>query len=110
MLRQTLDILTWKQMSDMPSLLRTRYEDHLEVRLQQVAAENNDALCILESLEMLPRDRRRAFLRAPQVASRLVAYQTPDKFDSGPVAKKVGMTSWGCKKPLRRASRGSIFS
>ena len=38
---------------------------------------------------MLPRDRRRRFLRAPQIASRLLAHQPPDSFDSGPVAKSL---------------------
>ena len=89
MIRPVLDVLTWNQAAGVPGLLRTRYEDHLENRIRQIAAENDEVCCILESAEMLPRERRRAFLRAPQVASRLVACRAPHEFDSAPVAKSL---------------------
>lgn len=83
------DLLTWKETSGVPARWRTQYEDLLESRIQSVAAAKEDDLCILESPAMLPQDRRRRFLRAPQIASRLLAYQPPVGFDSGPVAKSL---------------------
>jgi hypothetical protein len=83
------DVLTWKETSELSALLRTEYEDYLEGSIRQVAAGNEHGMCILESLGLLPREHRRAFLRSPLVASRLVACRTPHQFDSAPVARSL---------------------
>jgi hypothetical protein len=88
-MQELAHILTWKETSSTPALWRTQYEDLLESRIESVAAAKEEDLCILESLAMLPRDRRRRFLRAPQIASRLLAHRPPDSFDSGPVARSL---------------------
>ena len=88
-MQELADILTWKQTSGTPVRWRAQYEDLLESRIEAVAAANEEDCCILESLSMLPRDRRRRFLRAPQIASRLLAHQPPDVFDKGPVARSL---------------------
>jgi hypothetical protein len=89
-MQEVADVLTWKQISDTPALWRTRYEDLLESRIQSLmVVKDEDIRCILESLAMLPRDRQRAFLRAPQVASRLLAPKQHDELDSGPVARSL---------------------
>jgi hypothetical protein len=89
-LREVADILTWKQASNTPAFWRTRYEDLLERYLQSLAGENReDALCILEAVALLPRPRQRAFLRAPLVASRLLAHRKGETFEAGPIVKSL---------------------
>ncbi len=88
-MQELADILTWKATSSRPALWRAQYEDLVESRIESVAAANEEDLCIRESLAMLPPDRRRKFLRAPQIASRVLAHQPPDSFDYGPVARSL---------------------
>ena len=88
-MQEAADLLTWQRRSDTPALLRRRYEDLVDVRLRSIAATNEEGGCILESLSMISPERRRAFLRAPQVASRILAARRPDALDAGPIAKAL---------------------
>jgi hypothetical protein len=88
-LREVVDLLTWKETSGTPALCRTLYEELLDSQMRRVGENNDEARCILDAVGFLPRRRRRAFLRAPLVASRLLGWAKGEPFDAGPIAKSL---------------------
>jgi hypothetical protein len=87
-MREALDILRWEGPSRIAAQWRSRYELALESRVQALAATDDEQTrCVLDALDMLPRERRRAFLRAPQIASRILARKEGAGLECGPIAR-----------------------
>jgi hypothetical protein len=89
-MRESLDALRWEKASGTATEWRSRYEGMLESRVQALAAEDDEQTrCVLDALHMLPRERRRALLRAPQIASRLLARKEGSGLECGPIARAL---------------------
>lgn len=86
--KEIASLLTWKQRSASPELLRSGYEQHLEQRFRSLCEnQHGDIQCIAESLDLLPPQQRSRFLRSPLVASRLLTDYENSVLDYRPIAK-----------------------
>ncbi|MGH6985636.1 MAG: hypothetical protein ACRED9_02195 [Caulobacteraceae bacterium] len=84
-----VDLLEWRRISETPTAWRHRYEAHVGLLLEDLASRDEAAAAIQAGLALIGAPRRRAFLRAPLVASRLLAVRLGESFDPGPIAASL---------------------
>src|SRR5947207_1553753 len=88
-LKHLVEMMTWREASNMPARLRVSYEKMLRDLLSSIATGDEEALAILDALALLPEPQQGAFLRAPLVASRLLGRRDGEPLTSGPIVKSL---------------------